>query len=134
MISAQTNDLSRAFNIHKISSASLSGPSNFLLLFYAVESGLKYVYLRKNGLKSTDDLDDPIKEYGHDITLWLSELKIPAHRMFYKKNFRLRKKIGSNHVRDIHQAWRYGILIHEEDERDIISFLHNLEQWIEENK
>ena len=133
MIHAGTDELRKAFNIHRSSAKLATHTSQNLLLFYAVECGLKYAYLRENRLASTEDVDPDILEYKHDITRWFAELKIPAQRISIKENFRYQKRDANDHVRVIHQAWRYGILVNDDDEKKIISSLKNLESWIEEN-
>lgn len=133
MIHAGTDELQKAFNIHRSSAKLVTNTSHCLLLFYAVECGLKYAYLRENSLANTKDIDPEIFEYKHDITRWLAELKIPAHQISIKENFRYRKRDANDHVRLVHQAWRYGILINDDDEKKIITSLKKLESWIEEN-
>lgn len=133
MIHAERTELHKAFNKHRNSSKTITDSSKCLLLFYAVECGLKHAYLLENRLNTTEEIDPEILNYKHDITRWFAELKIPAQHISFKENFRFRKRKGNEHVKAVHEAWRYGILVNEDDEKMIISSLQNLESWIEEN-
>jgi hypothetical protein len=133
MIHAEAEELRRAFNKHRNSANLVTDSSQDLLLFYAVECGLKHAYLRENRLNNTNKIDPEILDYKHDITRWFAELKISAQNISFKENFRYRKRDGNDHIRVIHQAWRYGILVNEDDEHKIVSSLRDLESWIGEN-
>ena len=133
MIHAQTSELRRAFNIHRSLANPLDSNSHYLILFYAIECGLKYAYLRENRFSSTDQDREKFEKYRHDITGWLAELRIPRQRLSLRNNFHYKQRNGQSPIKEIHEAWRYGILINEDDEDEIVSTLKKLESWIEEN-
>jgi hypothetical protein len=133
MIHADTSELRKSFHNHRHSANPRQNSSHYLLLFYAVECGLKCAYLRENELCSTESIDHELfRTNKHDISRWSSELRVPAHRIYPPKNFRYLKRIGQCQLNEIHEAWRYGILINRDDEKAIVTYLENLESWIKE--
>ena len=76
------DQLKRAYKAHKKhSTTSNEDISHLLLLFYAVECGLKARYLWENKLSSTSDFETSNLNrkygHGHDIFMWCKVLKIP---------------------------------------------------------
>ncbi|NEQ88741.1 MAG: hypothetical protein F6K26_55265 [Moorea sp. SIO2I5] len=140
-IPADVSELKQAFHQHLKAHRSITGLSSYLLLFYAAECGLKSIYLRRNYLQTTEDFQDRIKKYGHNLDSWCKELDIPASQLTVKTQTK-NKSTPSFHlacdgsIRNIgaaHQVWRYGITIKKEDEEDLIDWLHQLCNWIKEN-
>ncbi|WP_293112989.1 hypothetical protein [Moorena sp. SIO4G3] len=143
MIPAGVSELKQAFHQHLAAHTSVTGPSSYLLLFYAAECGLKSIWLRRNNLRSTDKIQDRtllIKD-GHNLDRWRKELGIPASRFTAKtqtKNkstpsFHLASGGSSLDLEKAHQAWRYGLRIEKEDEEYLVNWLHQLCNWIKEN-
>ena len=93
-----------AFKTHnKISNATPEEFSHTLLLFYAVECGLKAKYLKQfNGLKTTDFATLPVAKkygYGHDIWEWVKMLKLPANGYNDERSYP---------IVQMHERLRYG--------------------------
>ena len=111
--------------------------SQSLRLFYAVECGLKSVYLRRNQLRTTGQIQDPgLQERGHDIARWVKELRLPASIASKGPTFRLKrekaKRGHSTHVIEVaHQAWRYGVQMEESDESTLLEYLRKIHNWVE---
>ncbi|NER89077.1 hypothetical protein [Moorena sp. SIO3A2] len=141
MIHAGVSELKQAFHQHLAAHRSLTGPSSYLLLFYAAECGLKSIRLRRNNLRTTKYFQDPIKKYGHNLDSWCKELRISANQLTFKtqtKNkstpsFRIACDDSIQDIGKAHQVWRYGITIKKEDEEHVIEWLHQLCNWIKEN-
>jgi len=96
-----------------------------LLLFYAVECGLKALHIRMKEKKTET------KEIGHNLPLLVRELKINPKTI---PNIQLRFRLPNNKKRwdvdEIHQAWRYGVEIDPTDEQTIVDWLKDLCKWI----
>ena len=101
-----------------------------LLLFYAVECGLKHVlctYRRGNYLAD----DDPLF-WTHDLTDIVKELRFPRSPL--PQNFRLARSTSEvGPTRDCHLAWRYGVGINAVDENAIESGLVSLVERIKQD-
>lgn len=84
-----------------------------LLLFYAVECGLKAVWLKRTS--QTLFTDDDVKQTGHDLAKILTRLRA-GHRVKLPHNIQLapvRASDGTPSQRNaslesLHQVWRYG--------------------------
>jgi len=83
-----------------------------LLLFYAVECGLKAVWLKRQSrnLFDCDDIDDK----GHSLRQLLKDLRVGNH-LSLPENLRIKPVIrhGDDQPRNggitiLHQVWRYG--------------------------
>ena len=141
MIPAGVSELKQAFHQHLKAHRSITGLSSYLLLFYAAECGLKSIYLRRNNLQTTEDFQVAIKNYGHKLDIWCTELEIPASKLTFKTqtekklipSFHLACGGSSRNIVAAHQVWRYGITIKKEDEEDLIDWLHQLCHWIKDN-
>lgn len=89
--------------------------SHRLLLFYAVECGLKAVLMNRERVNRTDDLGDKLTEIQHNLNKLLDELQINVSYRLpdqlilsdIKKPDQERKLTAG----DINQVWRYGAKI-----------------------
>lgn len=110
-----------------------SAPYN-LLLFYAVECGLKALYMseKRRQLKGVYNVAE-IKKFRHDLIKLVSELKIPGAVAEGKRHFRLQneKRTRTWEIKEIHIAWRYGAIVDSNDERKVVEWLDKLCIWIE---
>ncbi|QGX41031.1 hypothetical protein E2H98_15710 [Permianibacter aggregans] len=86
--------------------------SHRLLLFYAVECGLKAVFLKRQN-RSVFDQND-VDNSGHDLRKLLKALNVGSN-LALPHNLQLRPITIQNlshprngDVRILHQAWRYG--------------------------
>jgi hypothetical protein len=135
MITAGWSELRRAFRQHARTAKNDDSTSHYLLLFYAVECGLKSVYLRRwhppGGTMAS--ISDERLRISHDLALWVKELRLPASIAGTNSNFRLKRDRSSWSVDKAHQAWRYGIVIEVQDEQSLVHWLHNIRTWVEEN-
>jgi hypothetical protein len=130
-------ELEKAFRKHIILFESgTTSSSHFLLLFYAVECGLKSLYLRENRLTDTGKIQDTnlIENCsGHDLGLWAKAVKISAQEG--SLGFCLGPVRRNNErwaICKAHQAWRYGAIINRDDEEKIVAWLKNIGNVIQE--
>lgn len=136
MIHAKTHELKKMFNQHYscYNSNVLSATnSKRLLLFYAVECGLKALILEKIGGRTTEYFNKyaPLKgkldgKKGHDIKemlhfLGYAPIKLPD----------LPCKTGDKaSATEYNQIWRYGISVDEGTEVQIETELKKIVKWI----
>lgn len=102
-----------------------------LLLFYAVECGLKAVLLRDRKLTKTSQLDSDV--VSHDLMYLAKTLKLPAAISGKAPQFRVRGETDRRESKGAHEAWRYGIAIEAEDDVALEIWLKDLWKWAEEN-
>jgi hypothetical protein len=126
------SELEKAFRLHSNNSQNKSDFSHSLLLFYSVECGLKSLFLKKKKLKTTDQMASIIYFDSHDLIGWAQVLKIPAYVSKTNVIFHLRRDGNKWPLKTAHQAWRYGALIKESDETDLILLLNDFKKWIEQ--
>lgn len=86
--------------------------SHRLLLFYAVECGLKAVWLKRQSKTLFEGAD--IHRLGHDLQQVLKDLKVGSN-LSLPESFRLTSAsqgsatlTRNGKFGDIHQVWRYG--------------------------
>jgi hypothetical protein len=131
------SELRQAFHTHHQSATAeqIKQISAYLLLFYAVECGLKSIWLKQNKLQTTEQIPDPtlLSKDGHNLDRWVKELKISARQVSATPDFHLEKGGSSLNIEKAHQAWRYGIRIKPEDERVLFEWLNSICNWIKEN-
>jgi len=130
------NELGKAFRKHyQVGQDDDENPSHILLLFYAVECGLKSLYLRDKRFSTTEDITDiDLTNAGHNLMIWSKALKLPASLPGNKDiNFRLRKDGKQWPISKAHQAWRYGALIDRDDEKRLVEWLKNVCEQLKED-
>lgn len=106
-----------------------------LLLFYAVECGLKAVWLKRKSqtLFTTED----IKNTGHNLSNILTSLRA-GHHLKLPQNIRLtqvRSSDGNEIPRNgdaesLHQIWRYGGVSLDPTDKQCEEMLENIMNWI----
>lgn len=104
-----------------------------LLLFYAVECGLKAVWLKQNQKTLFEDTD--IQATGHDLGKILSTLRagrqLSAHIQMKPVTVQGNKSLPRNGGIDIlHQAWRYGGSCQKPTDMDCEQQLEHVLDWI----
>ncbi|WP_082381511.1 hypothetical protein [Achromobacter ruhlandii] len=106
-----------------------------LLLFYAVECGLKAVWLKRQGRTLFEGED--ISRTGHDLRHILKDLNVGAS-LSLPESFRLpvarhgREQLPRNgKFGDLHQAWRYGGKCEAPTDHDCEQQLQNVLNWIQ---
>ena len=134
MIHAGVSELRQAFHAHLGVARGYIGFSYHLLLFYAVECGLKWAYLKLQKLRRTDQIRDKtlLSQDGHNLGRWIKELRLPPRRAGSKIQFRLASGDASWDVGQAHQAWRYGMHMHSDDEQALVAWLYSLCTWVSE--
>jgi hypothetical protein len=130
MVHAGISQLCKGFQKHRCTELPL-GPSRNLLLFYAVECGLKAAWMNRRSLLKTDQIDSSLlKSYGHDLMFWAKELRLPAAVTQGGDQFRLRRNNKERYSLVVaHQAWRYGVEIEPTDEQAVAAWLESVWQW-----
>lgn len=123
MINTGHSELLYAFKAH-----SKFSKSN-LLLFYTVECGLKYLYLRSNKTPRMQTTND-FEIRNHDLTALISHCKLPKQITIKNECRTKRDPREIIPLLQIHQAWRYGVVLLPEDEKLIVDGLNNLVTYI----
>lgn len=102
-------------------------PSFQLLLFYAVETGLKSKFLKDHKMRDTREFERRLAHkygYGHDIPRWVSALKIPAYEITdYKDD-------PANPIENLHEKLRYGKVIDNQVGRNQINYLRSIASYL----
>lgn len=106
--------------------------SLYLLQFYAVECGLKGIFLRQYHLSTTEKITNEALRGSHDLAQLVKELRLPAS-LAGTISFRLRRDNSSWHLKQVHEAWRYGVSLNEDDQIQVVEHLNKLHAWISEN-
>lgn len=113
-----------------------------LLLFYAVEVGLKFLLSYTMKLPYRHEVasrkDAHIEQYSHDIESMVTDLKISAARVPPAPAPPFKCINGYNHagggqsfsLPDVHTAWRYGLTIDPTNELDILNYLRKLISYL----
>ena len=133
MLAADVRGLKQAFNAHKVASQKTQGISSYLLLFYAAECGMKSVWLKRNKLTTTNDIADStlLSPDGHNLNRWKKELRISAS-IGNAPAFSLAGGGADLEVAKAHQAWRYGIRMNADKEKELVEWLEKIYNWIKE--
>lgn len=108
-----------------------------LLLFYAVECGLKAILLRRENRDYFNSED--IRRTGHDLRAILKDLRVGI-RLTLPESVKLKpienkssgvniSRIGSFSL--IHQAWRYGGQCADPTDKACEEHLEKILEWIE---
>jgi hypothetical protein len=125
-INSSISQLVGAFKKHyKNSTTTQEEISHWLLLFYAIECGLKAKYLRDKKLRDTADFESAGLNkhgYGHHITEWQRQLKLP--------NFGYEDDKTLLPIVQMHERLRYGIFGSSAREKEQIKYLKDLAQHI----
>ncbi|MBF0141378.1 MAG: hypothetical protein HQL74_14000 [Magnetococcales bacterium] len=104
-----------------------------LLLFYAVECGLKHLLLAKLASPKCPVSGKGLL-YSHNLKaiasdLWSSSANVPR----LPRNMHLKLKSGKKEcieVEDVHLAWRYGLSIDETDEKKMVEWLRKINDYM----
>ncbi|NQF16368.1 hypothetical protein HPY31_21020 [Brevibacillus sp. HB1.3] len=137
MIHAKIHELKKVFTTHYSISRSVSEPhikvSHKLLLFYAIECGLKVLLLKKIRGNTTEafmlhsDLKDKLNgKNGHNIKYILNYL---GYGHFFLPNLTCLNGDAAS-PSEYNQVWRYGIEVDYEKEKKIIQELLDIVDWI----
>jgi len=105
-----------------------------LLLFYAVECGLKAVWLKRR-CRTLFDQDD-IDQTGHDLRKILKDLgvgtsfSLPVNLQLSPVNRGGQSIPRNGTISILHQAWRYGGLCCSPSDQDCETALQDVLHWI----
>ena len=95
-----------------------------------MECGLKAVLLKERKLTKTSELDpSDLKEAGHDLMYWAKELRLPATLLGVPTQFRIRDGKERHEAKRAHEAWRFGVAIHIDDDEKLEAWLKSLWDW-----
>lgn len=128
-IEVSVHSLKAAYVVHRNTATSLgTGVSACLLRFYAVECALKAVLLKRESKRSTADLEK--RDRSHDLRALAIRLKLPRYESDSLMDCRLKTgRVGRVAAHELHEAWRYGAVLHEEDQKRTEAALVALLAW-----
>lgn len=115
MIHVTRKEMENAFDSHR-KRYQKNNPTitDKMVLFYAVESGLKALFMRNHNLERTNTKDqngDSVEKFSHDLNKLLRKIrsfsvyKVPE--MSAKDSIRSSKTFQIS-AKSLHEAWRYG--------------------------
>lgn len=118
-------DLVRSYVALRDESSLISGPAANLLLCYGVECGLKAAILRRQNVQVVPD-----ELRIHNLRTLAKLLRIDGTVVGALTRCR-RKHDERTRVEhhELHQAWRYGVVLHVEDETCVLEALNSLSDW-----
>lgn len=128
-------ELARAWrHLRQASRATPRQAPHRLLVFYAVECGLKAVWLQQKNKEVLEGAD--IALLGHDLNQLFKDLCIGHQLAALPRVITLkplerpspRARCGGVDV--LHQAWRYGVEVKTPDDIEIEQQLDKLNEWI----
>jgi hypothetical protein len=128
MVHANLGHLRKAFQRQRQPAIAQAQGRN-LLLFYAVECGLKAAWLMRNRLRDTSEIDASLTQRGHDLVFWTKKLYLPAEITNGNTGFRLRSGGAKLDLGLAHQVWRYGVDVEPADEASLETWLNQVWQW-----
>ena len=117
-------------DLHR-SSAEILGDlsSSYLLLFYAVECGLKAALLRRTNGRSTAELDPAMR--SHSLRDLAKELRLDG-QLVAKLTRCARRDSGQVEPHELHEAWRYGAVLIGDHEKNAVAAIRELSAWIDQ--
>jgi hypothetical protein len=139
MVDAKRRELEKSFKSHfstytkRTNSTRNTNKSEKLILFYAIECGLKVMLLKKINRNSTKAFlehniyKDKLKGTGgHDLKFLLREINY--------SNVKFPKLVCNSgddvEVKDYNQVWRYGIECNSSTEAEIERELIKIAEWL----
>lgn len=105
-----------------------------LLLFYAVECGLKAIWLKRQSRTLFENKD--ISDTGHNLQKILRELRVGSN-LELQQNLHLepvnqdnKLLVRNGSISDLHQIWRYGGKCEKPNDQDYEQQLQKVLDWI----
>ena len=125
-------DLVRSYAALRESAAAQanSAAARLLLQFYSVECGLKAAILGKDGLNASGTKDLPSDLRTHDLRALAKALRLGASVAQQLASCRRRHNPQEKVEQyQLHEAWRYGAILNEDDEKAADTALSELSEW-----
>jgi len=132
------NELQKSYKNHytlyKYGENTVSPKARRLLLFYAVECGLKSLILKNLGKNTYEELrmyseNNQIRIHGHDIKAMTREVGID--HIYSLKKIRLMNQGGNVSPERFNELWRYGVTVEDEEgEKNVEITLEDIAKWI----
>jgi len=114
-------------------------PSNprLLLLFYAVECGLKCLLLKRKGVQTTQEIQDELKNIFHDINKILDDLGGNEFKVRLMSNINLEENAllptrRSMASKQLNELWRYGGTLRNPTQQELAARLETIAQWVQQ--
>lgn len=124
-------DLIRSYARLRDSATQTSGSAASLLLCYGVVCGMKAAYLKRVSARGTQDLPPDVR--NHDLRNIAKKLRLDASHTSQlipcRRGHTNQARVEPHHL---HEAWRYGAVLHDEDERCALEALEKLSKWCRE--
>lgn len=131
MLDVGHTDLRKSFLSLKSSATLVTREEHqLLLMFYAVECGLKSILLRARKL-STWCSHPHAEHLRHDLGALAAELRLGACSLGPPPHFQLAKGIQRCPLKLAHEAWRYGISLDLLDQAAVKAWLEAARRLIE---
>ncbi len=106
--------------------------SKALLLFYAAECGLKSLYMRRNHLRDTSAANAaaprPASGFNHRIDDLIVALRVRREILAPRPSVLTLRGGDTVAVDELHQAWRYGAMLHPEE--PVITWLTAVVEYV----
>jgi len=125
MLHISRKEMEKAFRYHQNFFDNSKNESHrnirMMVLFYAVECGLKALYMRQNNLERTNQTNhnnQSIENIRHNLNILLDRMKIKLQvpKITTENNTQVEHE-------DLHTAWRYGKKLHRQKEQKCIDTL-----------
>jgi hypothetical protein len=124
------SDLVRSYVTQREAAKGLEGAPGRLLTAYSVECGLKAAVLGKNGFNARSTAELPEELRTHDLRALAKQLLVPMPKGRELAGCRRRHDPGATVApQELHEAWRYGAALNEEDEKAVDAALGQLSAW-----
>lgn len=123
-------DLVRSYAELRDSATKQGGAAARLLQFYSVECGLKAAILGKNGSNARNTANLPPELRTHDLRALAKALRLSPGTVGQLGGCRRRHNQHSKvEQHQLHEAWRYGATLNEDDEKAADGALSSLSAW-----
>lgn len=137
MLNFSLKEVNKAWNENfRASDVSPRKNAHRLLLFYAVETGLKAFYMKKNGINQTKDLEGKKGQktneriLTHNLETLLKELGASS-TLYLPNNIKMSNNRSLN-CSEINEMWRYGGKSNDPTDQEIEQKLEKINQWLKQ--
>lgn len=125
LISFDAKALKRRAKELSETASKLDGADRLLLQFYAVECGLKAVFMLRFNLRNTHDSNSASSHsavyFSHDLDKLIRHLKVGKSRLPSSPGRCVDRNGNDIGISELHQVWRYGGVI--QDEEKVLEWL-----------